>query len=171
MNEEVMLSGHISETINRAEASGGEYLIAAQDTTYYNYTGQQEMEGLGAIQGNIRGLIQHNMMLLSEKGLPLGILHQQHWTRAGGQDLAEKESNKWQKGLQAINERAKKISKRIVAVEEREGDVFSFMQAERGANVDLLVRVYQARRMEIVSRGVVCAFPEVADHLPDYGLY
>jgi hypothetical protein len=169
MNEQVMLSGHISETINRAEASVGEYIIAAQDTTYYNYTGQQEMEGLGVIQGNIRGLIQHNMMLLSEKGLPLGILHQQHWTRAGGQDLAEKESSKWEKGLQAINERAKKISKRIVAVEDREGDVFSFMQAERAANVDLLVRVYQARRMEIVSSGVVCNFPEVADHLPDVG--
>lgn len=173
MNEEVMLSGHISESINRAEASEGEYLIAAQDTTYYNYTGQQEMAGLGVIQGNTRGVIQHNMMLMSEKGLPLGILHQQHWTREGGQDLpvGEKESKKWEKGLQAINKQAKKISKRIVAVEDREGDVFSFMQAERAANVDLLVRVYQSRKMEVVSTGTVCAFPEVAEHLAEYGLY
>lgn len=51
MNEQVMLSGHIIETVKRAEASVGEYLIAAQDTTYYNYTGQKEMDGLGIIQG------------------------------------------------------------------------------------------------------------------------
>ena len=172
MNEEVMLSGHTSETLFRAEASAGEYLIAAQDTTYYNYTGQKEMKGLGVLQGNIRGLIQHNMLLLNEKGVPLGLLHQQYWTREGGQDLpeGEKESCKWEKGLKAINEQAKNVSKRIVAVEDREGDVFCFLKAERATNVDLLVRVYQSRKMEVVSTGVVCAFPEVSEHLQEYGL-
>lgn len=173
MNDKVMLSGHISETLARAEASEGEYIIAAQDTTYYNYSGQKEMKGLGLIQGNTRGVIQHNMLLLSERGLPLGILNQQHWTRAGGADIAtgEKESNKWEKGLQAINERAEKISKRIVAVEDREGDKYSFLQGKRASNVDLLVRVYQARNMEVVSSGIICAFPHVAEHLPEYGTY
>ena len=173
MNEQVMLSGHIIETIKRAEASVGEYLIAAQDTTYYNYTGQKEMDGLGIIQGNTRGVIQHNMLLLSEKGLPLGLLQQQHWTREGGQDLAEgeKESSKWEKGLQAINKSAESMSKRIVAVEDREGDVYSFLQAPRAANVDLLVRVHQPRNMEVVSSGVVCAFPKVSEHLSEYGVY
>jgi hypothetical protein len=173
MNEQVMLSGHIIETVKRAEASAGEYLIAAQDTTYYNYTGQKEMDGLGIIQGNTRGVIQHNMLLLSERGLPLGLLRQQHWTREGGQDLpdGQKESGKWEKGLQAINKSAESISKRIVAVEDREGDVYSFLQAPRAANVDLLVRVHQPRNMEVVSSGVVCAFPKVSEYLPEYGVY
>ncbi|MDJ1174768.1 hypothetical protein [Roseofilum capinflatum] len=37
-----MLSGHIQATVERAKATDGEYLIAAQDTTYYNYSGQKQ---------------------------------------------------------------------------------------------------------------------------------
>ena len=54
MNEELMLSGHIQATVERAKATDGEYLIAAQDTTYYNYSGQKPMSGLGVIQGKVR---------------------------------------------------------------------------------------------------------------------
>jgi hypothetical protein len=45
MKPEIMLSGHREETIARASDCGGEYVIAAQDTTYYNYTGHKQMEG------------------------------------------------------------------------------------------------------------------------------
>ncbi len=173
MNEQVMLAGHVEETLRRAERSEGEYLIAAQDTTYYNYSGQKEMEGLGRIQGKIRGVLQHNVLLVSEDGLPLGLIDQHHWTRGGGADLpeGEKESDKWEKGLRALNERARKISKRVVAVEDREGDKYSFLQAKRGENVDILVRVYQGRNMEVISSGMVRALPEVAEHLGEYGNY
>jgi len=58
MKPEIMLSGHIEETLARASNCGGEYVIAAQDTTYYNYTGQKKMEGLGKIQGKTFGLMQ-----------------------------------------------------------------------------------------------------------------
>lgn len=108
MNQEIMLSGHIQATMERAEATVGEYVIAAQDTTYYNYSGHKKMSGLGVIQGNVRGLMQHNVLLLNEQGLPLGLLGQQYWTRDGGLDLpeGEKESSKWLKGLNAINQQA-----------------------------------------------------------------
>lgn len=171
MNQEIMLSGHIQATMERAEATVGEYVIAAQDTTYYNYSGHKKMSGLGVIQGNVRGLMQHNVLLLNEQGLPLGLLGQQYWTRDGGLDLpeGEKESSKWLKGLNAINQQASQSSKRFVTVEDREGDVFSFFKAERKTNVDLLVRVYQARNLEIVSSNIVCQLPDVSSHLPDYG--
>ena len=61
MNSSVMLSGHIKATMGRAEASSGEDLIAAPDTTYYNYSGHKKMSGLSVIQGNVRELIQHNV--------------------------------------------------------------------------------------------------------------
>jgi len=60
------------------EASGSEYITAAQDTTYYNYSGQRAMVGLGEIQGKVRGLLQHNVLLLDQLGLPLGLLTQQY---------------------------------------------------------------------------------------------
>lgn len=54
MTSEIMLEGHLVNTLERAELSERDYLIAAQDTTYYNYSGHKEMEGLGLIQGKER---------------------------------------------------------------------------------------------------------------------
>ncbi len=173
MNPYVMLSGHIQATRERAETTEGDYVIAAQDTTYYNYSGQKKMSGLGVIQGKVRGVMQHNVLLVNSSGLPLGLLGQQYWTRKGGLDWpkGEKESSKWLKGLDAINQQASQSSKCFVAVEDREGDVFSFFKAPRQPNVELLVRVYQARNLEVVGSQVICKLPEVSSHLKDYGTH
>ena len=71
--------------------------------------------------------------------------------------------------MNEINQQASQSRKRFVAVEDREGDVFSFFKAERKTNVDLLVRVYQKRNLQIVNTKVVCKLPEVSPHLQDYG--
>ena len=76
-----MQEGHLSATKARIEADAGEYILVAQDTTYYNYSGQQAMAGLGKIQGNIKGIMQHNLLALSETGMPLGLLGQEYWSR------------------------------------------------------------------------------------------
>ena len=171
MNKEVMLSGHIEAPKKRMENTEGDYVIAAQDTTYYNYSGHQKMSGLGVIQGKVRGLMQHHVLLMDSSGLPLGLLGQQYWTRKGGLNLpqGEKESSKWLKGLDAINQQASQSSKRFVAVEDREGDVFSFFKAPRSSNVELLVRVYQERNLEVVGSQVQGKLSSVSSHLKDYG--
>ncbi len=56
-----------------------------------------------------------------------------------------------------------------MAVEDREGDVFSLFNAPRLSNVELLVRVYQERNLEVVGSQVVCKLPSVSSHLKDYG--
>ncbi|MDJ1174604.1 hypothetical protein [Roseofilum capinflatum] len=152
-------------------STDGEYLIAAQYTTYYNYSGQKQMSGLGVIQGKVRGLIQHNILLLSQSGVPLGLLGQQHWTREGGKDLpdTEKESQKWLKGMDAINQQASQLHQSIVVVADREADVFDLFRAEREANVELLVRVGQDRHLEIVSSKRICKLSDVSSELPDLG--
>ena len=172
MKPEIMLSGHIEETITRASNCSGEYVIAAQDTTYYNYTGQKKMEGLGTIQGKIKGLMQHNLMLMSQKGRPLGIVAQKYWTRQGGLDLKEeeKESEKWEQTLALINQKATQIKQKVVLVEDREADIFSFFKAQREKNVELLVRVYQPRRIELVETGLVKPLAEIPPQLRDYGV-
>lgn len=160
-------------TRERANASESEYLIAAQDTTYYNYSGHRQMSGLGVIQGNVRGLMQHNVLLVEESGLPLGLLNQQYWTRQGAMDWPEncKESQKWFKGLAAVNQQALGSSKRWVVTCDREGDIFEFFKAEREASVDLLVRVCQPRRVEVSSAGIVRPLSAVAAYLDEYGTY
>ncbi|RZM76653.1 IS4 family transposase [Leptolyngbya iicbica] len=171
MNSSTMLSGHVAATRARAQASESEYLIAAQDTTYYNYSGQAQMSGLGVIQGQVRGLMQHNVLLMDEGGLPLGIVDQQYWTRGGAMDwpTSQKESQKWFNGLAAVNQQAQGSDKRWVVTGDRESDIFDFFKAECESNVDLLVRVFQPRRVEVVTAGVVCPLPTVCAHLDDYG--
>lgn len=171
MNDSILLSGHVAATLERVQASDEGYLIAAQDTTYYNYSGQKQMAGLGRLQGRVRGLLQHNVFLLSQSGLPLGVLHQQHWTREGGLDWPAdgKESDKWFRALSAVNQRAQVSDKRWVVTCDRESDIFAFFKAPREQNVDLLVRVFQPRRVEVVSAGVVCSLPDVSPHLEEYG--
>ena len=172
MNPEIMLSAHVEQTIIRASQCRGEYVIAAQDTTYFNYTGHKQMQGLGIIQGNTRGLMQHNIMLMSQTGQPLGIMGQKYWTREGAIDLrpSEKESQKWQKALALINQKASQFQQKVVLVEDREADIFSFFKAQRQANVELLVRVYQPRRVELVTTEVVKPFNEISELLTDYGI-
>ena len=53
MTPTVMQEGHLSATKERIQADTGEYILVAQDTTYYNYSGQQAMAGLGNSKGNI----------------------------------------------------------------------------------------------------------------------
>lgn len=174
MNRSIMLSGHLVQTLARAQASECEYLIAAQDTTYYNYSGQSQMKGLGRIQGKVLGLMQHNVFLIDQEGLPLGVIDQQYWTRDGGiidWPSDQKESQKWSNGLEAVNQQAKGSKKRWVVTCDREGDIFEFFKASREPNVDLLVRVYQPRRIEVVASGMVCPLPDVSAQLEDYGQY
>ena len=142
MNDSTMLSGHIAATRERAQASDSEYLIAAQDTTYYNYSGQTQMSGLGVIQGKIRGLMQHNVLLMEDGGLPLGVIDQQYWTRGGAIDwpASQKESQKWFNALAAVNQQAQTsdTEHRWVVTGDRESDIFDFFKAPRASNVDLL---------------------------------
>lgn len=116
MDSKQMLSGHLERTLARVEASESEYIIAVQDTTYHNDSGQQAMSGLGEIQGKVRGLLQHHVLLIEAGGLPLGVLWQQYWTRNGGQDLPpeEKENDQWRQGLRAIHEHLSQSNQTIV---------------------------------------------------------
>jgi hypothetical protein len=170
ITEHTMLSGHILETKQRAINSQSKWLIAAQDTTFYNYH-SQDIEGMGTITGGIKGLAQHNVLLMSDTGLHLGLIHQQHWTRNGEQDFTQgqKESYKWSLGLSAVNTLLGDIDKRIVCVQDREADIFEFFKAERATNVDLLVRVCQPRNLEIVSNGQVQNLEETAKKIKTCG--
>lgn len=57
MTAEKMLESHRASSIERGKTSEGEYLIVAQDTTYYTYSGHEQMQGLGYIQGGVRGIM------------------------------------------------------------------------------------------------------------------
>ncbi len=169
MNESVMLEGHLQATLQRAQASEGEYLVAAQDTTYYNYSTHQAMTGLGTIQGDIKGVMQHNVLLMTQTGQPLGLLDQQYWSRQGDKPFVGKESQKWTNGLAAVNQHLGQSAKPVVVVQDREADIVAFFTAQRAASVALLVRVHQPRQLELIASGQRRKLTELVAHLPVMG--
>jgi dsDNA-binding SOS-regulon protein len=169
MTSKVMLSGHLASTKERAILTEGAYLIAAQDTCFYNYSGHKSMEGLGYLQGNIRGIIQHNTLLMNELGLPLGLIEQEYWTRKGAVVYEGKESQKWEKSLDLVNEHFSSMAKKVVLVQDREADIFSFFKAKRSEGIELLVRVHQPRNIEIVGSGAVKKLQELGQELSEIG--
>ena len=170
MTTTVMQEGHWSATKARIQADEGEYLLVAQDTTYYNYSGQQAMAGLGKIQGNIKGIMQHNLLALSETGMPLGLVGQEYWSRESSHPYqGEKESEKWGKGLAIVNRELGGTGKKVVLIQDREADIFAFFQAERAPGVELLVRVHEPRKMEVVHSGEVAKLAEMRGKLPIVG--
>jgi hypothetical protein len=168
MRSDQMLEGHIQATRERSDQSAGEVIVVSQDTTYYNMSGHKAMEGLSFIQGKVKGSIQHNVLACDSGGLPLGLLYQRNWTRGGLNDL-ENESEKWLLGLKAVNKHLATSSKGVILVQDREADIFRFFQAQRAANVDIVVGVYQPRRLEVVADGQIYPLSQAAEQLPKVG--
>ena len=68
----------------KARISGQKIVLAAQDTSYLDYSHHPSKEGMGPIgseQQKLSGLVMHSSLALTPAGLPLGILSQQIWAR------------------------------------------------------------------------------------------
>lgn len=173
MTPQGLLEGHAQATAQRAATSSGSYVVAVQDTTFFNYTTHPALQGMGYLQGHIKGVHQHNVLLLNQQGLPLGLLDQQYWSRHGAVDFEGTESLKWHRGLKATQERLADCGKPVVLVQDREADVFSFLAAERPEWLSLLVRVHWPRQMRVLDGGEplgpTLSLSQAAEHLPVRG--
>ncbi len=171
LSESTMLSSHTEQTVKRCQSSAGEYLICPQDTTYYNYHGHVAMEGLGIIQGNLKGIMQHNVLALDEHGIPQGIIYQKYWSRGVAKDFEGVESSKWEEGLSAVNKHLSDVGKTVVVVSDREADIFDYFKAERAKNVELITRVCQPRNLVVLDADKKVKLPDIAAELPSSGNY
>jgi hypothetical protein len=165
MNTDKMLEGHVKATLDRCKSSSEDVLVVSQDTVIYNFTTHTALEGVGTLQGKLKGTLQHNVLACDGQGLPLGLLYQLNWTRGGLNDL-ENESQKWHLGLQAVSKLLGNTAKKVVLVQDREADIFEFFRAQRAPNVDLVVRVHQPRKLEVAALGQVLPLPQAAGQLP-----
>ena len=174
-----MQQGHRQASFERACADPGQFLVAAQDTCFFNYTSHPAMKGLGRIRGDILGIAMHSTMLFSERGQPLGLLDQQYWSRDGAVDYNGIESDKWLDGLHATNKQLQNCDKHIVLVQDREADVFRFIKAATSPpsepesdkapakpEVSVLIRVHEPRNLQLVSNGGIVRMDRIAGLLP-----
>lgn len=151
-----ILAPHYRRTGERAASQSR--LFAIQDTSLLDYTHHPEKKGLGPIgtqQQNVRGLVMHSTLLMTEAGTPLGLIDQEIWARPEEPKqrtsderrripIEEKESYKWLKGLERTLERVP-AGPQLITIGDREADIFELFNLARNPRADLLIRAAQNR--------------------------
>ncbi|HIK08342.1 MAG TPA: IS4 family transposase [Trichormus sp. M33_DOE_039] len=148
-------NGHVKSAIERAKEQ--EIVLAIQDTTNLDVTSHPATEGIGYLDHRKSlGLKVHTTLLSSKKGVPLGVIDQQVWSR-NIEDLGiaktrrkrqteEKESQRCLEGLERTNKMLPAGIK-IITVADSEADIFDLFNKERPENSHLLIRGTHNRKV------------------------
>jgi len=152
-----ILAPHRERTVQRMRAQ--RTVLCVQDGTDLNFTSHPMTDGLGILGSNqtgasSRGLHVHSTLVVSDRGLPLGLLNtrfeapQPKKTTGRGEPESRK-SRYWLEGLADCRAAAEDLSRtRLVSVMDREADFFSLYTAQREApSVDVLVRAKSNRNL------------------------
>ncbi len=142
-----ILASHREGVVRRSVEAG--VVLAIQDTTDLEYTTHEATKGLGYInQTSQQGIKVHSCIAVSSTGEPLGLLHQQSWTRKDRsgkkkerkkKPIQEKESYRWLKTVKGAEEGlAEKV--KLIHVADREADIFELFAQKRCGNSELLIR-------------------------------
>jgi len=156
---EAVVQSHYQAT--EARIGREQVVLAVQDTTELNYSTHRQTEGLGPVgtkQDGAVGLLLHDTMAFTPRGVPLGLLDLQCWARDGKEfgkrvrrhelPIEQKESWKWLCSYQAVAKVQQRCPQtRMVCVGDRESDVYElFVQArDTPGGPKVLVRARQDR--------------------------
>ena len=155
IDAEDIIEAHQKQTVQRA--SKEQIILAIQDTSDFNFThhrGKNEEQGFGmtCAQKYVRGLKVHSIMASTTRGVPLGVIEQQIWTRPlktkkkKSRNILNKESKRWLTGLVKA-ELATPSTTKVVTVADREGDIYDLFALSREPNSELLIRAKHNRRV------------------------
>jgi len=124
-------------------------VLAVQDTTELTLQSP-------ALAAENHQLWVHTTLAVSPQGVPLGLLHQQRWTRSRAQPpgaasrrrrpLEAKESHRWIAARQAVEARFAP-AQTVLTVADREADLFELFALPRPQNSELLIRAARNRRV------------------------
>lgn len=147
---EQILASHVVSSLERMR--GQEVILAVQDTTFIDYSGHPDTEGLGPLHTKGGwGMLCHGTLAFTPERLPLGVLGLRMWARdpqkpkqrttRRSRSIEEKESYKWIDSVQAVAALKSELpGTRLVSVADRESDVYEFFTAAKNLGVDLVVR-------------------------------
>jgi len=147
---------HQQRTIERM--SRQQRVLAVQDTTFFNYTHHPQTAGLGEIgnkKQNQRGFGMHSTLVVTEAGLPLGVLTQSFFTRPIGEashkpeaqrlrPIEEKESYRWLEAF-AQTVALAPAGVEVVTVCDREADIYEMFAFAEEQQASLLIRASRDR--------------------------
>ena len=150
---------HGRATVGRC--AGHACVAVFQDTTELDFTHMQATEGLGPLNDERRrGFFMHSHFVVSEQGLPLGLLGADILLRDDAtfrtaatrkqRPIEEKESQRWVDGYHKASELARELPDcEVFSISDREGDIFEVYQAwqraEGGPRAEWIIRANQDR--------------------------
>lgn len=146
ISADAIRSAHQHATVQRA--LNHSTILLLQDTTELNYSAHPHTSGLGHLDNALcRGLKVHSGLAASCDGVPLGVMHQQVWTRDAAskgaksrkRPQAERESQRWLSTLEQVQALVPP-STHLIVVADREADIYPLFVTPRDERTDLLVR-------------------------------
>ncbi len=154
----------------------GRDVVFVQDTTELVMGGQKaRANGFGPVGkgGNLGGLLLHPVLAMDAvTGALLGLVDLKIWNRDAGQArsrrdraTADKESQRWLDGAAQAG-KVLSAAAEITGVSDRESDIFEHF-ARRPANVQLIVRACQNRRVQVGEASALLF--SFIDGLPEQG--
>ena len=103
------------------------------------------------------GMKVHSSLVVSQEGVPQGLIHQEVWVRDPASkgkkherkklETKDKESQRW---LSSLKESQGSIPEdvKVITVADREADIYDLFAMERREGSELLIRVVQNRRVD-----------------------
>jgi len=175
-------TGEMAVTAGAATAGrvAGREVVAIQDTSELALGGRRaRANGFGPVckGGAVRGLLLHPVLAVdAASGALIGLVHVKVWNRQGRakprrrRATADKESQRWIEGAARAGEVLRQAAQ-ITVVADRESDIYQQF-AERPANVDLIVRACQNRRIQAEGEDAAPArLFAFIDGLPEQGRF
>ena len=156
-----LVAPHQEATAGRC--AGHPCVAVIQDTTELDFSRMKETTGLGRLNEEVRrGFFLHSLYVVSERGLPLGLLDAGIMLRddtvpARGsgrkpRPARAKESWRWVEGYRKALELARRLPEcEVFSISDREGDIFEVYQewllAEGGPRAEWIIRGNQDRAL------------------------
>ena len=156
-----ILEPHYQSTLERIKQYP--VVLVAEDTTELDYSGKNDIEGLGPLNYEARrGLYLHSALAITPERIALGQLNSWSWARPF--EDADKESIRWIEGYQRVSDCQQILQQQasdngigeptqLVYMADREGDIYEIF-AERvktlnrgGAAADWLIRSKHDRKI------------------------
>lgn len=143
-------------------AQGCGELLAVEDTTTlsYGHRAAPELGDLGGPAGSVkRGFLVHSVVLVeAESARTVGLIEQSRWCRSSAERgqrhrraqraYEDKESFKWQRASERVAKRlGREAMGRVIAVCDREADVYEYLHYKGGADERFVVRAAWDRRV------------------------
>jgi hypothetical protein len=156
-----VLQPHIDRTLQRLAQVG--IVLLVQDSTESDLTRpEQQVAGVGTLDGSRQGVLLHEMQAFTPQGVPLGTVHAEVINRTAGvthasdpdkrhqrqcTPIEEKESLRWLTGLRAAVAVAQQLPQtQCVCVADSEADIYEVFAEPRGEHpVHWLIRAGQDR--------------------------